>query len=231
MAKSFSNPTFYNSGKPAFGNTFDTDDSGNYTRNKKAKLLYRHNYNGFHLGGVLGSQNNYLLFQRAKTIRNETCASCPNLTSFNTSDLVAGLYTNEKLGGTINSVKWGVNVIGFDPSFNIDMSCNGFYPVDISLNSTTPFYWKYTIDPCGSLFGNAPCGYDNYEDYRVISKPVVTTAASLKDCCVPVCLNEVEEKLVCASVCSNKTSVGVTVNSEVVPPPFFDPNGIAIVPR
>ena len=63
MAKSFSNPTFYNSGKPAFGNTFDTDDSGNYTRNKKAKLLYRHNYNGFHLGGVLGSQNNYLLFQ------------------------------------------------------------------------------------------------------------------------------------------------------------------------
>lgn len=206
MAKSFSNPTFYNSGKPTFGNTFNTDDSGNYTRNKKAKLLYRHNYNGFHLGGILGSQNNYLLFQRAKVIRNETCASCPSLTSFNPSDLVAGLYTNEKLGGTsINGQRWSVNVIT-DVNFNIDASCNGFYPVAISTNST-PFYWKYKIDPCGALFGNAPCGYDNYEDWRVISKPVVTTASSLKDCCVPVCLTEnILQENVCATVCTNNNN-------------------------
>lgn len=177
MAKSFSNPTFYNSGKPAFGNTFNTDDSGNYTRNKKAKLLYRHNYNGFHFGGVLGSQNNYLLFQRAKTIRNETCASCPDLTSFNTSDLVAGLYTNEALKG--------VNVI--DLSHNYPCNDVIYTPTLITLGSD-PFYWNYRIDPCGALFGNAPCGYDNYENYRVISKPVVTTASSLKDCCVPFCL-------------------------------------------
>jgi hypothetical protein len=203
MAKSFSNPTFYNSGKPSFGNTFDTDDSGNYTRNKKAKLLYRHNYNGFHFGGVLGSQNNYLLFQRAKTIRNETCASCPNLTSFNTSDLVAGLYTNEKLGGTINGVKWGVNVV--DPSNNNPCNNVTYVPTQITLGSN-PFYWNYNIDPCGSLFGNAPCGYDNYEDYRVISKPVVTTAASLKDCCVPVCLTEnILQETVCATVCTTNS--------------------------
>jgi hypothetical protein len=205
MAKSFSNPTFYNSAKPSFGNTFNTDDSGNYTRNKKAKLLYRHNFNGFNFGGVLGSQNNYLLFQRGKTIRNETCSHCPDLTSFNTSDLVAGLYTNEKLGGTIGGVKWGVNVV--DPSNNYPCNNVAYTPILINLGSN-PFYWNYNIDPCGSLFGNAPCGYNNYKDYRVISKPVVTTAASLKDCCVPVCLTEVEAKLVCASVCSNKTSVG-----------------------
>lgn len=146
MAKSFSNPTFYNSGKPAFGNAFNTDDSGNYTRNKKAKLLYRHNYNGFHFGGILGSQNNYLLFQRAKTIRNETCASCPDLTSFNTSDLVAGLYTNEKLGGTIDgivngtfkNVNWGVNVIDLshnDPCNNSTYSQTIIDPTNISTSN------------------------------------------------------------------------------------------------
>jgi hypothetical protein len=187
MAKSFSNPTFYNSGKPAFGNTFNTDDSGNYIRNKKAKLLYKNNFNDFKFGGKLGSQNNYLLYQRAKEIRDETCQSCPSLTSFNSSDLVAGLYTNEKLGGTINGVKWGVNVVT-DSSFNEGPPCvftqtyiqgSSIYPK----NATTPFYWKYKIDPCGSLFGNAPCGYENYEEYRVISKPLVTTDASLKDCC------------------------------------------------
>ena len=179
MSKTFSNPTFYNSGKPSFGNTFDTDDSGNFTRNKKAKLLYRHNYNGFHLGGVLGSQNNYLLFQRAKTIRNETCASCSDLTSFNTSDLVSGLYTNEKLNG--------LNVVDLSNNY----PCNNviYTPTLITLGSN-PFYWNYRIDPCGALFGNAPCGYDNYENYRVISKPVVTTASSLKDCCVPFCLTD-----------------------------------------
>jgi hypothetical protein len=208
MAKSFSNPTFYNSGKPAFGNAFNTDDSGNYTRNKKAKLLYRHNYNGFHFGGVLGSQNNYLLFQRAKTIRNETCASCPNLTSFNTSDLVAGLYTNEALKG--------VNVIDLshnDPCNNYPYSQTIIEPSNITGSTSKPFYWNYNIDPCGSLFGNAPCGYDNYEDYRVISKPVVTTAASLKDCCVPVCLNELEEKLVCATVCNNNNNNFIVTGS------------------
>jgi len=207
MAKSFSNPTFYNSGKPTFGNTFNTDDSGNYTRNKKAKLLYRHNFNGFNFAGVLGSQNNYLLFQRAKVIRNETCASCPSLTSFNPSDLVSGLYTNEKLGGTIDGVTWGVNVVT-DASFNEGPPCvlvstnimaANIYPK----NATTPFYWKYKIDPCGSLFGNAPCGYDNYEDYRVISKPVVTTASSLKDCCVATCFTEnILQEGLCNEVCA-----------------------------
>lgn len=187
MAKSFSNPTFYNSGKPAFGSMFNADDSGSYIKNKKAKLLYRQNFIRFNFQGVLGNQNNYLLYQQAKVIRNETCASCPSLSSFNSSDLVAGLYTNEKLGGTTDGAKWGVNVVT-DASFNEGPPCiftqtyiqgSGIYPK----NATTPFYWKYKIDPCGSLFGNAPCGYHNYEDYRVISKPVATTVASLKDCC------------------------------------------------
>lgn len=219
MAKSFSNPTFYNSGKSAFGNTINTDDSGNYTRNKKAKLLYRYNFNGFNFGGVLGSQNNYLLFQRGKIIRNEICASCPDLTSFNSSDLVAGLYTNEKLGGTTDGVKWGVNVVT-DATFNEGPPCI-FTPTYIQgssvypKNATTPFYWKYKIDPCGSLFGNAPCGYDNYEDYRVISKPIATTVASLKDCCVATCLTEnILQEGLCNEVCL-KFSYTVTGNPNI----------------
>ena len=207
MARSFSNPTFYNSGKPTFGNAFESDNAGDYLRNKKAKLLYRHNFNGLNFGGRLGSQNNYLLHQRSKVIRNETCETCPNVTSLNSSELVSGLYTTEKLGSSdLGTLNYNVNVVT-DASYN-DSSCNIFQPTTIDkskITSTTPFYWYYKIDPCGSLFGNTPCGYENYQDYRVISKPVITTAASLKDCCTPICFN-LKGELVCDSVCTYNNS-------------------------
>ena len=203
MARSFSNPTFYNSGKPTFGNAFESDNAGDYLRNKKAKLLYRHNFNGLNFGGRLGSQNNYLLHQRSKVIRNETCETCPNVTSLNSSELVSGLYTTEKLGSSdLGTLNYNVNVVT-DASYN-ESSCNIFQPTTIDkskITSTTPFYWYYKIDPCGSLFGNTPCGYENYQDYRVISKPVITTAASLKDCCTPICFN-LKGELVCDTICT-----------------------------
>jgi len=41
----------------------------------------------------------------------------------------------------------------------------GISPVDIDTNATP--YLTYNIDPSGNLFGNTPCGINNYESYIV----------------------------------------------------------------
>jgi hypothetical protein len=204
MSRTLSNPTFYNSGKPAFGNTFESKYSSDYLRNKKAKLLYGNNYNSLKVTGRLGSQNNYLLYDRAKLIRTvETCGSIP---AFNKANLVSGLYTTENLGPSLtdlsgNTITGHVNVVT-SVGYN-DASCNIFTATSISkpsiypLNTTTPFYFNYKIDPCGLLFGNTPCGYDNYENFKVFNKPAVNTRVSLMGC-TPVCFNNV-----CNTVCGN----------------------------
>ena len=45
MARSFSNPTFYNSGKPTFGNAFESDNAGDYLRNKNDVFKSNYIYN------------------------------------------------------------------------------------------------------------------------------------------------------------------------------------------
>jgi hypothetical protein len=62
MSKSFSNPTFYNSGKPSFGTTNETSCSSDYLRDKKAKLLYKNNNNSYNnnknINYILKNDNN-----------------------------------------------------------------------------------------------------------------------------------------------------------------------------
>jgi hypothetical protein len=207
MSRTLSNPTFYNAGKPAFGNTFESSYASDYLKNKKAKLLYANNYTSLKVTGRLGSQNNYLLYDRAKLIRNvETCATTP---AFNKANLVSGLYTTENLGSKFpdlsgNNITGSVNVVTANGvnGYN-DASCNIFSATAINraliypATSTVPFYYKYNIDPCGELFGNTPCGIDNYEKFRIYSKPVINTRASLTGC-NPVCFDDVCNK-VCPS--------------------------------
>ena len=181
MSRTLSNPTFYNSGKPAFGNTFESKYSSDYLRNKKAKLLYGNNYNSLKVTGRLGSQNNYLLYGRAELIRTvETCSTIP---AFNKANLVSGLYTTENLGSNLTGRVNVVTGVGYS-----DASCNYFNATAINkaiiypTSATTPFYYNYKIDPCGLLFGNTQCGYDNYKIFRVYSKPPINTRASLNSC-------------------------------------------------
>ena len=134
----------------------------------------------------------------------ETCAT---IQAFNKANLVSGLYTTENLGPSLtdlsgNTITGHVNVItavGY-----ADASCNIFNATAIDKevvypkSATTPFYYKYKIDPCGQLFGNTPCSIDNYEKFRVYTKPVINTKASLTGC-TPVCFNTT-----CNTVCDNK---------------------------
>lgn len=46
-------------------------------------------------------------------------------------------------------------------------TCDGtFSSIGISPDNTT-FYKNYNIDPCGTLFGNSPCGLLNYTNFHL----------------------------------------------------------------
>jgi hypothetical protein len=171
--------SFQNSGKPTFGNAVESKYASDNLTNKKAKLLYPHNYNRLRATGKLGNQPNYLLFKKAKIIRNsETCKS---LVPFNNANLVSGLYTTEKLGNGSTDASNNINVIT-GTSYNTN-SCNQFIPTSMSpVPLTSPFYYRYNIDSCGLLFGKTPCGLKNYNLFRVINYNGVNTAASLNNC-------------------------------------------------
>jgi hypothetical protein len=169
MARLFSNPTFYNSGKPTFSNLSESSFASDYILNKKAKLLYKDTQ----FKKSISSYNNYFLFERAKLIRD--LEMCDNLSAFNTGNLISNLYSTENFAESVNVVT--------DAS-NIDIYCDEFTPaiVDVEIG---PFYQNYNIDPCGVLFGNSVCGYKNYLAYRVINKPVAISNSLIK--CIPLC--------------------------------------------
>jgi len=39
--------------------------------------------------------------------------------------------------------------------------------VPTTIDTSKPFYLSYTIDPTGVLFGNTPCGMNNYPNFMV----------------------------------------------------------------
>jgi len=58
----------------------------------------------------------------------------------------------------------GVNVIqNFGPTAK---PCPNNSSIVLGSDNTT-FYKTYNIDPCGTLFGNTPCGLLNYTNFRV----------------------------------------------------------------
>ncbi len=70
-------------------------------------------------------------------------------------DLVAGLYKKENLLGI-------PTVCG--PAIPTPSMTSCVSPVLINLN-VKPFYGYYKVDPVGALFGNTPCGTNNYRLY------------------------------------------------------------------
>jgi hypothetical protein len=75
--------------------------------------------------------------------------------AFDTSNLNINLFT--KLDLTDVSV--------------IKDSTNNDCPTNIVYSEIPNFYVRYVIDPSGQLFGNTPCGTDNYLNYLIYNPP------------------------------------------------------------
>ena len=159
-----------NTGNSTFGNIKQTNTTGDYITNKKAKILCVMNSNKKRLGSLL-NQTNLLLLKRAQLIKN--IGICQSLPTFNSANLVSGLHSTENLSG--------LNII---TSVNDGSSCpiysgTTLYP---DLIIAKPIYYNYEVDKCGSLFGNNICGIENYNDYKIINKPDELSSQSLLDC-------------------------------------------------
>ena len=127
------------SARPTFGSKQQNCYASDYILNKKIKSQFC----GFKLNKITTNSENNLLLQN-KLLRNKKYNK-----SYNTSNLNINLYTELDLSN--------VNVIQEKET--------KITPTTISPCST--FYDTYTIDPSGALFGNTPCGIQNFVHFQV----------------------------------------------------------------
>lgn len=129
--------------KPAFGTNIESDDAGNYIKNKTAKASF---CNALKCPQTtIGiSQSNYLQLKQARYLGNFRCSP-----KYGNINLNSNLYTTMNLENVcvINSLATN--------------TCP-----DTKINPSNVFYTTYQIDPYGLLFGNSQCGINNYLQYR-----------------------------------------------------------------
>lgn len=150
--------------------------SSDYTEDMKARILYSASR------CALNSQNNFRLYNKAKRIKiNEM----DNIIRYDTTLISSASFQNEQLTG--------VNVIKTVDSL---VPCNLYDPTPIDTTITVPFYYKYQIDPCNSLFGNKLCEKNNYKYYIQIKKPSLGTNANSLNYCESIPFNACNNNII-----------------------------------
>jgi hypothetical protein len=113
----------------------------------------------------INSQENLKLFNNASILKQQDSSYC-TLYPFNTANLNINLYTTTDLSN--------VQVLQFVPT--------GADPTTIdSTGIYYPLYEFYTLDPCGSLFGNTECYKRNFLNYWVPNNPTNCPEITLSD--------------------------------------------------
>ena len=118
--------------------------ASDYLVNKKASLLYCKNRKCNIECKPVWNEGDYLLNKKAQNKYNNVVLG----TTFNTKELYGGLITKENVRGV--------------PVLQNAVTLKS--PTSIS-SSSEPFYQTYTIDPKGLLFGNTPCGVNNFVQF------------------------------------------------------------------
>jgi len=140
MSRPFSNY----SAKPTFAQVNKPLDASEYVKNKKTKYSFC-NPNICHPNKNIYSQSNLLFLRQANVLAFYPC------NNFDKTQLYSNLYTKLDLS----------DLSGNTPVIS-DLSGNIF---PVLIDTTVAPFLKYNIDPSGNLFGNTPCGIDNYLNY------------------------------------------------------------------
>ena len=186
MSRSFQNGAF--SANSTFGKTDRSSTSGDHIINLKSRALFRTSYANkcekvvrcsnkndcteeinpncrFHCEEDIcmkkevvpsnkTDSNSYSYLMNLRRGYNLDKNEIDNAPPFNQMDLVSGLYTALDLCN-VTTLCAGVDVcvdnVGINPN-------------------CTPLYQYYRIDADGQLFGNTPCGINNYLNYVVLDK-------------------------------------------------------------
>ena len=161
MSRSFNSQLQINN---TFGTVKPNLYASDYIANKKAKAMYcnatatsipTNSSISVSNDKQINSQENLILFNNASQLKQQDASYCA-LYPFNTANLNINLYTTTDLSGVsvlINTREPAV------PHTNITAE---YYPL----------YEFYTLDPCGSLFGNTECYKRNFLNYWVQNSPV-----------------------------------------------------------
>ena len=116
------------------------------------------------------SQGNYLLYNQAKTLKiNETELNM----RYDDTLISSGTLQNLVLSD-VNVVKKIVS----------DKQCNIYDPTSIEPSLSVPFYYKYEIDPCGSLYGNRSCEKNKYKRYIQLNNPIKSEHSDSLTSCI-----------------------------------------------
>lgn len=132
------------SAKNTFATFNESLQAGEYITNKKIKYSYCFP-TVCHSNKNINSQNNYLNLKRKNTI-----ALYPYKNSIDKTQLYINLITKLQLNNDVNVIS--------DLSGNIS---------PVIIDTTVIPFLKYNTDPDGYLFGNTPCGINNFENYIV----------------------------------------------------------------
>jgi hypothetical protein len=137
-----------NPGRVAFGVFKESQTAGDYLNNKKARTIFCRP-NLCKANKRVGSQENLLLLRTSNYLNYYACSSLFNPLNLN-SNLLSTLDLKD-----VPVIK--SNIPPYETPAQIDLIKNP--------------YLDYIIDPKGLLFGNTPCGINNYLNYRVYNKP------------------------------------------------------------
>jgi hypothetical protein len=141
MAHSFKT----NPGKNAFGVFKESQDAGEYIRNKTATTTFC-NPNICVPSRTVNTENNLLLLRRSNRLT---------------------FYKNGY--DSFNKLNLNMNLISKVDLLGVPVMQSNTTPFEtpVNISSTAVPYTDYLIDPSGLLFGNTICGLNNYLDFVV----------------------------------------------------------------
>jgi len=141
--------------RATFGVFNESNDAGAYILNKKAKATFCA-ANNCTAGIKVKSQGNLLLLKQSNYLNFYQCTNNIDPTNLNIN-LITKL--NLQNVPVIQSNKSPYET-----------------PTSIIPNTTSStIYLDYIIDPIGNLFGNTPCGLNNYLNYLEYNPPYTTS--------------------------------------------------------
>jgi outer membrane protein assembly factor BamB len=166
------------SAKPTFGILQKNNYASDYTKKLKLRQEFSYSIKNQTRNNL---SNNQILDLKNCQLKDDIIFNKPYLDK---TSLIAGLYSEENLE----------NIVTLSDSSQTNTPSN--ITIDIS---NIPFYNYYNIDPNGLLFGNTPCGLNNYINFMQINEPNAKLSGPLQKCIKPCNLNEEQ---ICKLVCS-----------------------------
>ena len=132
----------FSSANKKFGQFKEPDDAGSYILKKKAKATFC-GANNCIPSTTVNTQGNLLLLRKSNALKYYNCFQ-----NFNKANLNINLLTKLDLTN--------VNVMNIVSNY-------------FSINYGQ--FVRFIIDPSGQLFGNTPCGLNNFTHYMVYNPP------------------------------------------------------------